>query len=312
MRDFSADAASNKLALLIGSTTHPQEVFVRSTTADGELKRISSFNDALFEELLLVAPEYMPFKGVDDWNIDGWILKPHNFDSSKKYPLVVEIHGGPHTQYGYGFFHEMQMLVAEGYVVFFTNPRGSCGYGYEFALAVRGAWGEKDSHDIMLGVDELLKRGYIDEQRMGVTGGSYGGFMTNWLIGHNDRFKVAVTDRCVYNLASMFGSGDIGWDLGYDNLETTPYESLEKYMHMSPANYVQNMHTPLLIIHSEQDLRCPIEQGEQLFTALKWMGREVRMVRFEGQSHGLSRGGHPKLRLERLHHIRDWFAKYLK
>ena len=162
-----------------------QEVFVRSTTADGELKRISSFNDTLFEELLLVAPEYMSFKG-------------------------------------------------------------------------------------------------------------------------------AVTDRCVYNLASMFGSGDIGWDLGYDNLETTPYESLEKYMHMSPANYVQNMHTPLLIIHSEQDLRCPIEQGEQLFTALKWMGREVRMVRFEGQSHGLSRGGHPKLRLERLHHIRDWFAKYLK
>lgn len=312
VRDFSADAASNKLALLIGSTTYPQEVFVRSTTSDGELKRISSFNDALFEELLLVAPEYMPFKGADGWDIDGWILKPHNFDPNKKYPLVVEIHGGPHTQYGYGFFHEMQMLVAEGYVVFFTNPRGSCGYGYEFALAVRGAWGEKDSYDIMLGVDELLKRGYIDEQRMGVTGGSYGGFMTNWLIGHNDRFKVAVTDRCVYNLASMFGSGDIGWDLGYDNLETTPWESLEKYMHMSPANYVQNMHTPLLIIHSEQDLRCPIEQAEQLFTALKWMGREVRMVRFEGQSHGLSRGGHPKLRLERLHHIRDWFAKYLK
>jgi len=312
VRDFSADASASKLALLVGSATRPQEIFVRPTSPDGELKRVSAFNDALFEELLLVTPEYMPFKGADGWDIDGWILKPHNFDPSKKYPLVVEIHGGPQTQYGYGFFHEMQMLVAEGYVVFFTNPRGSCGYGYEFALAVRGAWGEKDSIDIMLGIDELLKRGYIDEQRMGVTGGSYGGFMTNWLIGHSDRFKVAVTDRCVYNLATMFGSSDIGWDLGYDNLETTPWENLEKYMHMSPAGYVQNIHTPLLIIHSEQDLRCPIEQAEQLFTALKWMGREVRLVRFEGQSHGLSRGGHPKLRLERLRHMRDWFAKYLK
>jgi len=312
VRDFSADASASKLALLVGSATRPQEIFVRPTSLDGELKRVSAFNDALFEELLLVTPEYMPFKGADGWDIDGWILKPHNFDPDKKYPLIVEIHGGPQTQYGYGFFHEMQMLVAEGYVVFFTNPRGSCGYGYEFALAVRGAWGEKDSIDIMLGIDELLKRGYIDEQRMGVTGGSYGGFMTNWLIGHSDRFKVAVTDRCVYNLATMFGSSDIGWDLGYDNLETTPWENLEKYMHMSPAGYVQNIHTPLLIIHSEQDLRCPIEQAEQLFTALKWMGREVRMVRFEGQSHGLSRGGHPKLRLERLRHIRDWFAKYLK
>lgn len=312
IRDFSIDSAKNKLALLIGDATRPQEIFVGSTATTGELKRITGFNDELFNELTLTTPEYMPYKGADGWDMDGWILKPLDFDPNKKYPLVVEIHGGPQTQYGYGFFHEMQMLVAEGYVVLYTNPRGSCGYGYEFALAVRGAWGEKDSFDIMHGVDALLQRGYIDESRMGVTGGSYGGFMTNWLIGHNDRFKVAVTDRCVFNLASMFGSGDIGWDLGYDNLETTPWESLEKYMHMSPVNYVQNMHTPLLIIHSEQDLRCPIEQAEQLFTALKWMGREVQMVRFEGQSHGLSRGGHPKLRLERLHHIQSWFAKYLK
>ncbi len=312
VRDYSIDAASERLALLIGDPTHPQEIFVRSTSPSSELRRMTNFNDALFNELLLVKPEYMPFKGADGWDIDGWILKPQNFDPSKKYPLIVEIHGGPQTQYGYGFFHEMQMLVAEGYVVLYTNPRGSCGYGYEFALAVRGAWGEKDSLDIMNGVDTLLQRGYIDETRMGVTGGSYGGFMTNWLIGHTDRFKVAITDRCVTNLASMFGSGDIGWDLGYDNLETTPWEELERYMHMSPIKYVQNMHTPLLIIHSEQDLRCPIEQAEQLFTALKWMGREVQLVRFEGQSHGLSRGGHPKLRLERLRHMQSWFAKYLK
>jgi dipeptidyl aminopeptidase/acylaminoacyl peptidase len=312
VRDFSIDAGAKHLALLMGDATHPQEIFVCSTASDSELKRVTSFNDALLEELILVTPEYMPYEGADGWDIDGWILKPYNFDPSKKYPLIVEIHGGPQTQYGYGFFHEMQVLVSEGYVVFYTNPRGSCGYGYEFALAVRGAWGEKDSIDVMMGVEALLQRGYIDERRMGVTGGSYGGFLTNWLIGHSDRFRVAITDRSVVNLASMFGSSDIGWDLGYDNLETTPWEHLEKYMHMSPISYVQNMHTPLLIIHSEQDLRCPIEQAEQLFASLKWLGREVQMVRFEGQSHGLSRGGHPKLRLERLRHMLDWFAKYLK
>ena len=273
---------------------------------------MTDFNAALFAELELSSPEYMPYKGADGWPMDGWILKPHDFDPAKQYPLVVEIHGGPHTQYGYGFFHEMQLLTAAGYVVFYTNPRGSCGYGYDFALAVRGAWGEKDSLDIMAGVDALLQKGYIDERRMGVTGGSYGGFMTNWLIGHTDRFKAAVTDRSVVNLASDFGSSDFGWVFADDELETTPWENLERYMHMSPIHYVKNMHTPLLIIHSEQDLRCNIEQAEQLFATLKYLGREVLFVRFEGQSHGLSRGGHPKLRQERLRHILGWFEKYLQ
>jgi dipeptidyl aminopeptidase/acylaminoacyl peptidase len=311
VRDFSIDAAKGRLALLIGNPTRSQEIYVRSAASSDEVRRVTSFNDALFNELELASPEYMAYKGADGWEMDGWILKPADFDPTKKYPLIIEIHGGPQTQYGYGFFHEMQMLVAQGYVVLYTNPRGSCGYGYEFALAVRGAWGEKDSIDIMNGLDALLSRGYIDEQRIGVTGGSYGGFMTNWLIGHYDRFKAAVTDRCVSNMATMFGTSDIGWDLADDNLDTTPWEDLEKYMHMSPLNYVKDMHTPLLIIHSEQDLRCNIEQAEQLFAALKYMGRETLFVRFEGQSHGLSRGGHPKLRLERLRHIQNWFEKYL-
>ncbi|MBV9230198.1 MAG: S9 family peptidase [Chloroflexi bacterium] len=312
VRDFSVDHTSNKIALLVGSPTRPQEIFVCSTASSGEMQRITETNDALFNELTLAEPELITYKGADGWPIDGWILKPHDFDPAKKYPLVVEIHGGPNTQYGYGFFHEMQMLVAQGYVVLYTNPRGSIGYGYDFAKSVRGAWGEKDSLDILLGVDELLQRGYIDEQLMGVTGGSYGGFMTNWLIGHTNRFKVAITDRCVSNMASMFGSSDIGWIFGEEDFDTTPWENLDKYMHMSPIKYVQNIQTPLLIIHSEQDLRCNIEQSEQLFAALKWMGREVQFVRFEGQSHGLSRGGHPLLRLERLRHIRSWFAKYLQ
>ncbi len=312
VRDFSVDNAKNQLALLVGDATRPQEVYTLSVVQQaGEMQRVTHVNDALFDDLTVVAPEYMQYKGADDWSIDGWILKPHDFDASKKYPLIVEIHGGPTTQYGYGFFHEMQMLVAQGYIVLYTNPRGSCGYGYDFSFAVNGQWGEKDSIDIMNGVKALVQRGYIDEQRIGVTGGSYGGFMTNWLTSHYDDFKAAVTDRCVTNLASMFGSSDIGWDLGYDNLDTTPWENLEKYMHMSPISYVQNIKVPLLIIHSDQDLRCPIEQAEQLFASLKWMGREVQLVRFDGQSHGLSRGGHPHSRLERLRHIKNWFEKYL-
>jgi dipeptidyl aminopeptidase/acylaminoacyl peptidase len=311
VRDFTSDQASETFALLVGSPTRPQEIFVRSTTQKDELQPISHANDALLSELTLSTPELTSYTGADGWPIEGWIMKPQNFDPVKKYPLVIEIHGGPNTQYGYGFFHEMQVLVAQGYVVFYCNPRGSIGYGYKFSNAVRGAWGEKDSIDIMNGLEEVVKEGYIDEQRIAVTGGSYGGFMTNWLVGHYDTFKVAVTDRCVSNMASMFGSSDIGWDLGEDNLDTTPWEGLDKYMHMSPITYVKNITTPLLIIHSEWDLRCNIEQAEQLFTALKWMKRDVRFVRFEGQSHGLSRGGHPRSRLERLRHITSWFAKYL-
>ena len=311
VRDFSSDQAGETLALLVGDPTHPQEIFVCSTMEKGELRQISHANEAFLAELTLSTPELISYTGADGWPIEGWIMKPQDFDPSKKYPLVVEIHGGPNTQYGYGFFHEMQVLVAQGYVVFYSNPRGSIGYGYKFSDAVRGAWGEKDSIDIMNGLEEVVKQGYIDEQRLAVTGGSYGGFMTNWLVGHYDRFKVAATDRCVSNMASMFGSSDIGWDLGEDNLDTTPWEGLDKYMHMSPITYVKNITTPLLIIHSEQDLRCSIEQSEQLFTALKWMRRDVKFVRFEGQSHGLSRGGHPRSRLERLRHITSWFAKYL-
>ncbi len=163
----------------------------------------------------------------------------------------------------------------------------------------------------MAGVDALIARGYIDESRLGVTGGSYGGFMTNWLLGHNDRFKAGVTDRCVSNLASMFGASDVGWMFGDDDFEAVPWDNLEKLMFYSPITYVKNITAPLLIVHSEQDLRCSIEQAEQLFTALKYLGRETRFVRFEDQSHGLSRGGHPRLRLERLRHGLQWFEKYL-
>jgi dipeptidyl aminopeptidase/acylaminoacyl peptidase len=311
VRDFSIDQSKGTMALLIEDPTRPAEIFVGSTTSPSELRRLTGFNDALFNELSLAVPESMPYTGEDGWPMEGWILKPPGFDPARKYPMIVEIHGGPNSQYGYGFFHEWQMLAASGYVVLYTNPRGSTGYGRDFALAVRGAWGVKDSLDIMAGVDALLQKGYIDEQHLGVIGGSYGGFMTNWLIGHTDRFKVAVTDRSVVNRSSFFGSSDIGWDFADDDMETTPWDDPELYQRMSPITYVKQMHTPLLIIHSEKDYRCSIEQSEELFAALKYLGREVLFVRFEGQSHGLSRGGHPHSRLERLRHIRSWFEKHL-
>jgi dipeptidyl aminopeptidase/acylaminoacyl peptidase len=309
--DFSIDQSGSSAAILIENPTHVAEIFVSSISAPGELRQLTTFNDALFDELELATPEYMPYSGVDGWPMDGWILKPRDFDAGNKYPLIVEIHGGPNTQYGYGFMHEMQMLAAAGYVVLFTNPRGSLGYGRDFALAVRGEWAVKDSLDIMAGVDAVIEKGYIDEQRLGVIGGSYGGFMTSWLIGHSDRFRAAVADRSVIDRFSFFGSSDVGWDFTDDDMEVAPWDDPERYMRMSPITYVKNIHTPVLIIHSESDLRCNIEQSEQLFAALKYLGRETLFVRFEGQSHGLSRGGHPKLRKERLRHIREWFEKYL-
>jgi dipeptidyl aminopeptidase/acylaminoacyl peptidase len=202
VRDFSMNQSKNMLALLVADPVHPQEIFVRSTEPSSEMQRISYANDNLIGGLALSTPELMTYAGAEGWPIDGWIIKPSDFDSTRKYPLIVEIHGGPHTQYGYAFFHEMQLLAAQGYVVFYTNPRGSVGYGYDFANAVRKAWGEKPATDILLGVDEVIKQGYIDEQRLGVIGGSYGGFMVNWLIGHCDRFKAAIADRSVSNMVS--------------------------------------------------------------------------------------------------------------
>ncbi len=308
--DFSMDVLRKHMAVLIETPGHIAEIFMVDVE-QGECRRLTTFNDALFDELTLTMPEYMLYTGADGWPMDGWILKPPGFDPSQKYPLIVEVHGGPNTQYGYGFMHEMHVLAAQGYVVLFTNPRGSLGYGRNFALAVRGAWGDKDSLDIMAGVDALLQKGYIDEERMALMGGSYGGFMTAWLIGHTDRFKAAIADRPVINRASFFGSSDIGIEFTDDDLETTPWDDLPRYMHSSPIAYVKNMHTPLLIIHSENDLRCSMEQSEQLFAALKYLGREVRFVRFEGQSHGLSRSGHPHSRVERLRHIVRWFEEHL-
>lgn len=277
----------------------------------GAERRLTDLNAALFAELDLVTPEELTFEGSDGLQCQGWIMKPPGFQEGRKYPAILQIHGGPHAMYGYGLFHEMQLLAAKGWVVVFTNPRGSQGYGQAFTEACRGDWGGKDYEDLMYGMDAAIARGFIDVTRVGVTGGSYGGFMTAWVVGHTNRFKAAVTQRPVTNRYSFYGTSDIGPLFGESEFPGNPWDDHDLLYERSPVHYVKDIKTPLLIIHSEEDHRCPIEQAEQLYVFLKRMRRTVEFVRFPGENHELSRSGKPKHRLERLGHIVRWFETYL-
>ncbi|MCZ6689180.1 MAG: S9 family peptidase [Planctomycetota bacterium] len=308
--DVSADG--KRAALLIIEPLGPGDVFSCAIDGDqaGATERLTHLNEGLLAELDLPEPEPFQFKNSDDITVDGWVIKPPGFSHGKKHPMIFQIHGGPHGQYGNIFFHEFQLLAAEGYVVYYTNPRGSQGYGEAFASAIDADWGNKDYKDVMEAVDAIVAEGYVDESRMGIAGGSYGGYMTNWVIGHTDRFKAAVTMRSVTNLESMFGSSDFGFELR-NEFGGFPWENREGYRSMSPITYVDKINTPLLIIHSEEDHRCPIEQAEQLYAALRSMKREVVFIRYAAEGHGLSRGGSPAHRLHRLNHVVSWFKEHL-
>ena len=260
----------------------------------------------------------MTYAGEGGWEMDGWLMRPVGYTEGQKYPLALEIHGGPAAQYGYAFFHEFQLLAAQGYGVIFTNPRGSTGRGAAFTVSNRSRWGEEDFLDIMAGVDAAIAANdWIDPERLGVLGGSYGGFMTNWIVSHDaevgkPRFKAAVTMRCVSNLFSFFGTSDIGFTFMEMQMETEPWQDLDKLLRYSPITHAHKIHTPLLILHSEADYRCPIEQGEQMFITLKKLGRTTEFVRFPDEDHNLSRSGKPGHRFERLEHILRWFKTYLE
>ncbi|KPV42333.1 hypothetical protein AN477_18750 [Alicyclobacillus ferrooxydans] len=257
-----------------------------------------------------VAPEEIWAVESDGTKVQTWCLQP---EGPGPHPVILEIHGGPMAMYGYRYFHEFQCLVEAGYAVVYTNPRGSQGYGHEFCSAIIGQWGDKDYRDVMAGLDAALaKWPNLDATRLGTAGGSYGGFMVNWIVSHNDRFKAAVTMRSVVNRFSAMGSSDMGW-LRIPQYGSKPWwEEPEPYWQQSPLKYASNIHTPLLIEHQEQDFRLPIEQGEQLYSALKYLGREVEMVLYPGESHGMSRAGRPWHRIHRLHMIVDWFNRYLE
>lgn len=308
---FSFDRDQMRMAYFYGTMSDPGQVFVRHM-ADQQVCQITAINQSLLERIDLGKVDTVWIKGPDDNDLQGWIVKPPGFDPQKKYPSILEIHGGPRTQYGYFFMHEFYYLAAQGYVVHFSNPRGGRGYGEVHAKATFKHWGDPDYDDLMAWNDYVAGQAYIDPERMGVTGGSYGGFMTVWIIGHTDRFKAAVPQRCVSNMISMWGSSDFNWAFQQELNDTPPFEDLQKYWDQSPIKYIGNAKTPTLVIHSENDLRCPIEQGEQVYVALKRMGIESEMVRFPNEFHGLSRTGRTDRRIVRLNHILRWFDKYLK
>jgi dipeptidyl aminopeptidase/acylaminoacyl peptidase len=310
-RITGVSAGEKVLAYVSGDGNTPFELFV-SDADGGNERQLSNHNADFLAEVHLSPAEEITFRSqAGDRDIQGWILKPYGFKKSVKYPAIVQIHGGPHAMYGQALFHEMQLMAARGYVVLFTNPRGSQGYGEDFNTTTRGRWGESDQPDILGGLDALIATGYVDENRVGVTGGSYGGYLTNWLIGHTDRFRAAVTQRCVSNLYSMIGTSDIGFNFGVYEFGGLPWAETATLARLSPVTYVDKINTPLLIIHNEHDFRCPIEQAEQMYTFLKMQEKEVAFVRIPDENHNLSRTGTPSRRLARLHHMIAWFDSHL-
>jgi dipeptidyl aminopeptidase/acylaminoacyl peptidase len=309
---FSLDKAQGRVAYFYGQMNDIGQVYVRDLTDGSRIRHLTHVNRDLLDGLNLSRVEEVWFKGSAGNDLQGWIMFPPKFDPKKKYPSIMEIHGGPITQYGKFFMHEFYYLASKGYVVYFCNPRGGRGYGEEHTRAIWGSWGGADYADLMAWADFMAKKPYIDAKRMGVTGGSYGGYMTVWIIGHTERFKAAVAQRCVSNLISEWGSSDLNWTFEHEMEAKPPYKDFKKWWELSPIAHIGNAKTPMLVIHNENDHRCPIEQGEQVFVALKRLGVETEFVRFPEEPHGLSRIGRTDRRIARLNHILRWMEKHLK
>ncbi len=300
------DTYRDGYAFIAQDASRPAELY---TLSSNRVVRRSNFNRQI-SSMKLKKPEHHRFTASDGTKIDGWLL---SYSNAGSIPGILEIHGGPKTAYGDAFMFEFQLLATCGYAVFYANPRGSDGYSDDFSGMVRQHFGEGDYEDIMACTDHVLSKAKnIDGKRLGVTGGSYGGFMTNWIVGHTDRFRAAVTQRSICNQLSFFGTSDIGPWFNGDQIGGTPWENLETYWSKSPLKFAADVHTPLLIIHSEEDYRCPVEQAYQFYSALKYFNREVEMRLFPGENHELSRSGKPQHRVERLAAIMEWFDGHLK
>ena len=306
----SFDISKNKKITYITTTdTNPNDLFISELSGKKEIT-LTAINKNILNKIKLSHAEDFYYNGYQNTKIHGWIMKPADFSPDKKYPLIVEIHGGPHWYYGNNWFLEFQLLAANGYIVFYCNPRLSASYGQEFAQLGVGEWGVGDFEDIMAGVEYVSKSNYINTSRMGVTGGSYGGFMTNWIISHTNLFNAAVTQRSLCNLVSFYGTTDIQNFIEFEfGSSSKNFDLLYKY---SPVTYAEYIKTPLLIIHSELDYRIPISQAEELFTYLKRNNVETEFVRYPDEGHELSRSGQPIHRVDRYNRIISWFNKFLK
>ncbi|MBN1582918.1 MAG: S9 family peptidase [Anaerolineae bacterium] len=303
------DVAQDRLAFVATAPDIPADLYLSDLDGQDE-RRCTEINAQFLAERWLSLPEEVRYTRPDGTRIQGWVMYPPDFDPAKRYPLAVEIHGGPHGMYDNRFWHEFQSIAGAGYIVFFCNPRGSDGYGQAFRDAIYGRWGEEDSGDILAGVDGLIKRSIVDEDKLVVTGGSYGGFMTAWLIGHDKRFKAAVSQRGVYALAGFYGVTDIPLFIEHE-FDATPWGDVETLWKHSPLAYVDQIETPLLILHSQLDFRVPISEGEQLYLALKRLGREVAFLQYPREGHELSRSGEPRHRVDRIERIIDWFDTHI-
>jgi dipeptidyl aminopeptidase/acylaminoacyl peptidase len=309
---FRALPDGSKLIYVVSTPTRINDLFVLDrATSDATPKQLTHVNDELFSKLNLTEPEEIWYDSFDGKHIEGWVQKPPNFDSHKKYPLILNIHGGPHVAYGYVFDHEFQWMAAKGYVVLYPNPRGSTTYGQEFGNIIQYHYPGDDYKDLMAGVDELIKLGYIDDKKLGVTGGSGGGLLTNWVVGQTNRFAAAVAQRDIASWEDWWYSGD--FTLFQPNwFKVPPFEDPQEYRAHSPINFIKNVTTPMMFILGEADYRTPPGSGgEQMFRALKFRKIPAVMVRFPNESHELSRSGQPWHRVERLQHIVGWFDHWL-
>ena len=303
------DIRGGKTVALVSTPTAIGDLYAVGN--DGTLSRLTNVNENLWSDLTLTEPEEIWYTSFDGKKIEGWLQRPPNFDPAKKYPLILNIHGGPHTAYGYVFDHEFQWMAAKGYVVLYPNPRGSTTYGEGFANIIQYHYPGDDYKDLMAGVDAAIAKGYIDTKRLGVTGGSGGGLLTNWVITQTDRFAAAVSQRDIADWSNFWYVADFTlfqptW------FRKAPWEDPEDYRARSPITYIERVKTPLMLIEGEADYRTPpMAGGEMMFRALKYRHIPTVMVRFPDESHELSRSGKPWHRVERLEHIVGWFDKWL-
>lgn len=304
-------SANGQIAAAVSTPEHPQELFLYR---DGEELQLTNIHKSLMEELTVQPANRLVYKAPDGYEIEGWYILPTDYEQGKQYPLILNIHGGPHIMWGpsdENMWLEWQYHAARGYVVFYCNPRGSAGYGENHQLAVFAQWGDLAYGDIMMGLEALLNTGFVDPDRLGVTGGSYGGYMTTWILAHTDRFKAGVSQRGVYNLLSFFGTSDIP-SFVLNEFGVTPLDDPTFLWNHSPLAHAHKIKAPLLIMHSENDFRVPVSEGEQLFGYLRRNGVTTQLVRYPREGHELTRTGEPEHRIDNLKRVVDWFDEYCK
>jgi dipeptidyl aminopeptidase/acylaminoacyl peptidase len=310
VRGFDVNEKAGVMTYIANDFEHMDDVYASGLDGSGE-RQLTHVNAKLWSELEPAKVQRIPYKSTDGWAIDGFLVKPVGWQPGKTYPMVLSIHGGPAGQYGVDWYHEFQVYAGKGWAVFFCNPRGSTGYGQKFERGIVNNWGGMDYQDVMAGVDAVLKQNpWIDRDRLGVTGGSYGGFMTNWILGHTNRFKAAVTLRSVSNFISDDGTRDgaYGHEEDFDGFL---FDDFDQYWNASPLKYARNVKTPTLVLHSDNDYRVPIEQGEQWFRALRHYGVNAEFVIFPRENHNLTRTGEPKHLVESLNWQTYWFDRFL-